>query len=304
MTERELYDSATRMQAYAEGVKAGLVAIFAPYSRSLVADLRAALSGLDVDNIGELTKKKLNSLIADLRKMQQGHYSAYEAELLAQLEAFMDAALRVTFEVYKEDDSEIIPAALLWGKLSNDYIPATGTQLAAFVASVGLVTIAQVEADIRKAWANNEAKSILLSKIAGKATKQGRSTSMHMADIRAQAVAETSGQYVYQYAFSEVVAAIVGRYRWCSVMDSRTTDICRSRNGKIFEYGKGPLPPAHIRCRSHIAPSIGGKIEQEAFPEWLGKQPKELQGELARKAKGEKMSVDDFLGVVDKVKAR
>lgn len=48
MTERELYDRATRMQAYAEGVKAGLVTIFAPYSRSLVADLRAALSGLDL----------------------------------------------------------------------------------------------------------------------------------------------------------------------------------------------------------------------------------------------------------------
>jgi len=42
------------------------------------------------------------------------------------------------------------------------------------------------------------------------------------------------------------------KYRWVSTLSERTSDICRNLNGRIFEFGKGPLPPAHINCRSTI----------------------------------------------------
>lgn len=44
----------------------------------------------------------------------------------------------------------------------------------------------------------------------------------------------------------------VKKYRWVATLGERTSDICRKLNGQVFEVGKGPLPPAHINCRSSI----------------------------------------------------
>lgn len=38
---------------------------------------------------------------------------------------------------------------------------------------------------------------------------------------------------------------VVQKYEWVSTLDSRTSTICRSRDGQKYEFGKGPLPPAH-----------------------------------------------------------
>lgn len=41
---------------------------------------------------------------------------------------------------------------------------------------------------------------------------------------------------------------IVEKYEWVSTLDSRTSTICRSRDGQKYGIGKGPLPPAHPNC--------------------------------------------------------
>jgi len=46
----------------------------------------------------------------------------------------------------------------------------------------------------------------------------------------------------------------VEKYQWVSTLGPRTSDICQRLHGKIFTVGKGPLPPAHINCRSSIIP--------------------------------------------------
>lgn len=41
---------------------------------------------------------------------------------------------------------------------------------------------------------------------------------------------------------------IIEKYEWVSTLDSRTSTICRSRDGQKYDIGKGPLPPAHPNC--------------------------------------------------------
>lgn len=41
---------------------------------------------------------------------------------------------------------------------------------------------------------------------------------------------------------------VVQKYEWVSTLDSRTSTICRARDGQKYEFGKGPLPPAHPNC--------------------------------------------------------
>lgn len=54
---------------------------------------------------------------------------------------------------------------------------------------------------------------------------------------------------------------IVEKYEWVSTLDSRTSTICRSRDGQKWEIGKGPLPPAHPNCRSATAPVISSDFD-------------------------------------------
>lgn len=41
---------------------------------------------------------------------------------------------------------------------------------------------------------------------------------------------------------------IIEKYEWVSTLDSRTSTICRARDGMTWEIGKGPMPPAHPNC--------------------------------------------------------
>lgn len=80
-------------------------------------------------------------------------------------------------------------------------------------------------------------------------------------------------------------------YEWVAKLDSRTTLVCASRDGKVYTFGGGnPMPPAHWNCRSQIvaalkpelaAPGLegekvaeGGKVTANTtYGPWLKRQP-------------------------------
>jgi len=43
---------------------------------------------------------------------------------------------------------------------------------------------------------------------------------------------------------------VVSGYRYMAVLDTKTSAICRALDGRVFEFGEGPLPPQHFNCRS------------------------------------------------------
>lgn len=47
---------------------------------------------------------------------------------------------------------------------------------------------------------------------------------------------------------------------YVAVLDSRTTPICRSLDGRKFPIGKGPYPPLHPNCRSLRVAVIDGEV--------------------------------------------
>ncbi len=70
---------------------------------------------------------------------------------------------------------------------------------------------------------------------------------------------------------------ITNRYRYTAVLDTRTSARCRSLDGKIYEWGNGPLPPQHFNCRSRTRSIWRGDTGRESdiredYGEWLNKQ--------------------------------
>lgn len=54
-------------------------------------------------------------------------------------------------------------------------------------------------------------------------------------------------------------------YEWISVLDARTTLVCAGLDGNIYQFGEGPMPPAHWGCRSQIVASIEPQYQKKGF---------------------------------------
>jgi SPP1 gp7 family putative phage head morphogenesis protein len=128
--------------------------------------------------------------------------------------------------------------------------------------------------------------------------------------------ANTAREYTYERN-DDLVKGV----RWNSTLDSRTSSVCRARDGKIYEPGKGPRPPAHFNCRSSTSPvikswrelgidldeapegtraSMNGQVPADQdYDTWLRKQPREFQNEVLGPARAKLfrsgMKVDRFV---------
>jgi SPP1 gp7 family putative phage head morphogenesis protein len=83
---------------------------------------------------------------------------------------------------------------------------------------------------------------------------------------------------------------LIKRYEWRSTLDSRTTPICQTRDGEQYDVGKGPIPPAHVSCRSTTTPILDGfpPPKRVTYNEWLANQPADVQDEaLGGKKRGD-----------------
>jgi len=68
----------------------------------------------------------------------------------------------------------------------------------------------------------------------------------------------------------------VEQYEWVATLDSHTTLTCGSRDGKLYQVGVGPMPPAHWGCRSTVIPASGATARPNGpgdYGSWLKKQP-------------------------------
>jgi SPP1 gp7 family putative phage head morphogenesis protein len=82
---------------------------------------------------------------------------------------------------------------------------------------------------------------------------------------------------------------LIKEYEWRSTLDSRTTPICQTRDGERYPVGKGPIPPAHVSCRSTTTPILDGfpPPKRITYNEWLANQPADVQDEaLGGKKRG------------------
>lgn len=315
-----LYDIATRGQVYIEGVKVQYAREFNFVLAELRLEISRILARVKYKTLDGLTKAELNKLVVTLRESQSRIYSAYTQQILKQLKDFMRADLEMNRRAYvyakfefdeecygkpqipsnaraikflKEENNQanFIPlfglAAItgnndrLWSAVTNAPIPANGLYLVPFVKTFAVSAQASVENTIRKAWANGWTVEETLQEITGEDNKQGTSSQLQRVGVQASAVVATAVQHTAAVVGAGVISALFGWYMWHSVMDGKTTEICISRNRKRYRFGQGPIPPAHIRCRSHIAPIVGtDDIAAETFYTWAVRQPADVQNDI------------------------
>jgi SPP1 gp7 family putative phage head morphogenesis protein len=110
-------------------------------------------------------------------------------------------------------------------------------------------------------------------------------------------------QHLAAQVSDDVAGSIFGKYQWVSILDNRTTPICIDRNGNVYVFGKGPVPPAHVNCRSATVPLLAARsaLRPATFKLWAELQPSEfvkdaLDGRLTAAYEGTSaLSLADYI---------
>lgn len=84
-----------------------------------------------------------------------------------------------------------------------------------------------------------------------KGTRLANHQIMSLVRTSVNQVSNTASQETYK-ANSEITK----KYRYVATLDSNTTLLCASKDGKLFDYEEGPMPPLHFNCRSTTVPVI------------------------------------------------
>ena len=147
-----------------------------------------------------------------------------------------------------------------------------------------------------------EAKSVKQIALAGgQATKMANHQIQTIVHSAVQQVSNTASQTVYKSN-----SDITDKYRYVATLDTRTSPICRDLDGQEFEYGKGPEPLQHFRCRSTTVAVLnyeklgvpppskplgkraaeGGSVPAgTTYGKWLSQQNQKVKGEALGKSK-------------------
>lgn len=166
--------------------------------------------------------------------------------------------------------------------------PFQGRYLREWLSGAEEGTARRVRETIRTGVIEGQTTSQIVRAIRGTRALRYRDGAMEISRRGAEAMVRTAITHTSAVAHEETyrqAGGIVKEVEWVSTLDSRTTLICASRDGKRYPVDKGPRPPAHVGCRSVTVPVLA-KIEgvaefnRQTYPEWLRKQPKDVQDDI------------------------
>lgn len=303
---RELRDSLIKLSLYVENNKRYVIKEFKPIIEELVKQYKILIADIKYNSLDGMTKKELLALIVKVRKINQKVYNEYTQHLLDMLASFMKSVNTVSLIMFAshfetdEEESEVIPTftkrqaldraeseskdntvifglaalssmATLWSKLTNVPIAANGLYVGEFIGAFGTSSQAQIESLIKQGYVNNWTRDEVVENI---------TATFNRIENQNAALVNTVMQHVYQNTNANVMSAFTKKYRWVSVLDNRTSSICLSRSGRVYVFGSGVLPPAHINCRSHIEPVTDDVYNQVKLLDWMNQQSSAIRDEI------------------------
>ena len=238
------------------GVVAAILKLIREADADIVANLQArlgVLSQADLDRLasgkgGETTR--LARLLEYIRSLEAQGRELIETGLVNELEglataeaAFQQAALQRAAPVALQIS---VPSVTTLEAAVRSR-PFQGRILREWAAQWGKARRQKVMAEIRQGVLQGDGERAMARRIRDVLGGSQRSARM---------IARTAHTHVTNYARERVAERnedITRGVVWVSVLDSRTSAICRARSGKIYPINSGPRPPAHPNCRSTTA---------------------------------------------------
>lgn len=304
----EILDSTIRHMVWTERYKTSqvkkIVALLNRADDDLVEQIAARMVKIEARgyDLGPATTERLESLLKSIREQRAEiaktiyetsrdelfEFAAYEADFQSRIITGSVAQAGVTIEMVAPSASQLKSAVTkkpFQGRLLRDWYRDFGASSAKRVSDA--VNIGIVE---------GQTTDQIVRRIKGTRARQYRDGILEIDRRHVEAITRTAINHVSSRAKDDLYAEnsdIIKGVKWNSVIDSRTSPICRSRDNKIYPVNSGPRPPAHFNCRSQVVPFLGasnipglrasatGQIPDDlSYGDWLRKQSVEIQNDV------------------------
>jgi SPP1 gp7 family putative phage head morphogenesis protein len=297
-------DAATRAQVYLERLKAGLVRDWGSVQGDLREAIRGVMAQISHEEMRQMNRRELASLLVNL---QEAHITTTAAGMAGFLQELAPIAEFSALLELKELNA--LPGALKFNAPTakdafaaalREPIQATGQLLKSFVDTWPKADAARVAQIVRTGWAQNQTVAQMVRGVIGTRANKYQDGVLEVSRRHASTVIHTATQHTANAARMEVWennGDLIKGYRWLSTLDRRTTQVCRSLDGRLFEPGKGPMPPIHPNCRSTTVAELGPEFDfldegatrasggpkpgyapaDENYYDWLKRQPADFQ---------------------------
>lgn len=274
INNRRLLDAAVRRQLFLERLKLNGAKQWGETLRLWKMSVIAIVARTGAAKISDLNRKQLGELIRALRASHRAIFGTANTQFERWLAMVGHASRDLSLVIYATIKSEEIEpktqaqanrwlavqpkdvpeGAKIAARAARDIIPAFGTTASKVLEHLMVSGSGQLETLVGRAYAEGWTLQGLISALAGAEAPDGSASLLRKLINHTETVSETLIQHESNFVDSAVAGYIFRFYKWISVLDSRTSAICRSRSGKLYPYLAGPLPPAHARCRSTTTP--------------------------------------------------
>jgi SPP1 gp7 family putative phage head morphogenesis protein len=311
----ELLDAAVDHQIditrYGNGVVRRMLKLLNKVDPDLLAQLQAALERMPANSF---TVQRLDDLLVSVRKLNGKAYEAMTAGLLLELEELTDYEAGYQQQLF----TSMLPTQIQVAAVVPDQVyaaamarPFQGELLSEWAAGIEAARMIRIRDAIRIGFVENQTIDQMVRRISGR-RDHGYADGLLQIDRRhAEAVVRTAVSHTANFAresFFEQNAELIKGLRWTATLDSRTSPVCRARDGKVYPMNSGPRPPAHWNCRSTMTPvikswrelgfdmdeapastraSMDGQVPADmTYQQWLRKQSAARQDEILGVKKG------------------
>jgi len=276
---------------------------------------------------GTVNVRKLDKLIEPIVKINNEAYKKARIELERNMAGFTEQEIDFQVKVINQESAAkiktIAPEQVYAAALAQ---PFQGQILSEYFSKLSEQKVSMINNAVRMGLIEGEPTNAIVKVIRGTRQLDYKDGMLAITRRNAEAVVLTSlahFQNFAQEALYDANADIIKGYRYTATLDTRTTELCASRDGKFFKIGEPkPAIPAHYRCRSRYVPvlksfrelgldvdefpastraSMDGQVpEKLTYSDWLKNQSFERQVAVLGKTRAElfrqgKLTLDKFI---------
>ena len=269
-TPQELSDIAVRHQVYLEGLKTHEVKKNQKFLKDIDKIVSKKLMNKDVSGY---TKNKLNKLLAsvkqdlkvisdDFSKMVSGE----SVDIAKNSRDFEIKTLKTVVPIEYSVPSETQLAAAVFANPLTMKGADTGKLLKPFLKDTSRKAVEQIDGIIRAGYYMGQTTPEIVRTIRGTKAALFKDGAMHRINRALNTATRTAVQHASAQARNQVWKDnedIVESVKWVSVLDGRTSAVCRSLDGQVFNNRppEGPRPPIHFNCRSTTVAVLDSRFD-------------------------------------------
>lgn len=304
----DLRDKIIRHQHWIERFKGGAVTRLLKVLRASEQDILAKIAKVDPTGTSQrYTEQRLNRLLGEIRDINAVMSSNLRDQIYEDVRglgkyeaAFMTKLAKAVIPVKVDlisPNAEAVRAAV-FGR------PFNGRVLKDWVRDWEPRTFRRIQDALRMGVVQGETVDQLVRRVRGSQANGFRDGVLNINRAGAAALMRTAVNHTVdaaRLATYEANSDVIKGEQWLATLDHRTCPTCGGLDGKEFELGKGPRPPAHVACRCVRVPvlkswkelginakelpestraSMDGQVpESLTYNRWLKDQPVSVQNE-------------------------